>query len=75
MGGGRTWGTYVHGIFDSDAFRHDFLDAARMDCGLPQALELCSVTGQREARIDRWAAHLRRALDLDLIRRWIGVRA
>ena len=74
-GGGRTWGTYVHGIFDSDAFRHAFLDAARRDCGLPQALELCSVTGQREARIDRWAAHLRRALDLDLIRHWIGVRA
>jgi adenosylcobyric acid synthase len=72
---GRVWGTYVHGIFDNDAFRHAFLDAARKACGLEPAAEYQPVTGQRDARIDRWADHLRRALDLNLIRRWIGVRA
>jgi adenosylcobyric acid synthase len=74
-GAGRIWGTYVHGIFDDDRFRHAFLDAARRDCGLPPAPEYRPVTGQREARIDRWAAHLRQALDMNLIRGWIGVRA
>jgi adenosylcobyric acid synthase len=70
---GRIWGTYVHGIFDDDAFRHAWLGSAREFCSLPPVLEYCPVTAQRDARIDRWAEHLRHALDLDLIRRWIGV--
>ena len=74
-GAGRIWGTYVHGIFDDDRFRHAFLDAARHDCGLPPATDYRPIAGQREARIDRWAAHLRQALDMKLIRGWIGVRA
>ncbi len=75
MRSGRIWGTYVHGIFDDDAFRHAFLDAARKECGLQAAPEHCPVTQQRESRIDRWADHLRWSLDLALIRRWIGARA
>jgi adenosylcobyric acid synthase len=71
---GRVWGTYVHGIFDDDAFRHSFIDAARKSSGLTPAPELCHVTSQREARIDRWADHLRASLKMDLIRGWIGNR-
>jgi len=73
VGEGRIWGTYVHGIFDDDAFRRAFLDAARRDCGLPPAREYRPVSGQREERIDRWAAHLRGALDMEMIRGWVGV--
>lgn len=72
---GRIWGTYVHGIFDGDAFRHAFLDAAREECGLQPAPEHRCVASQRQDRIDRWANHLRQSLDMDLIRGWIGVRA
>jgi adenosylcobyric acid synthase len=66
------WGTYVHGIFDDDSFRHAFLDNARSRCGLFPATNRRCVTAERQARIDRWAGHLRACLDLDLIRSWIG---
>jgi len=69
---GRVWGTYVHGLFDDDAFRHTFLDGVREQCGLAPARETVNVTANRQARIDRWADHLRRSLHLDLIRGWIA---
>ena len=31
---GQIWGTYVHGIFDDDGFRHAFIRAARRECCL-----------------------------------------
>ncbi len=30
----RIWGTYLHGVFDADAFRHAFCNALRADRGL-----------------------------------------
>jgi adenosylcobyric acid synthase len=69
---GRVWGTYVHGLFDDDAFRHSFLDTAREACGLAPAPRHAFVTAERQARIDRWADHLRQSLKLDLIRGWAG---
>ena len=71
----RVWGTYIHGIFDCDTFRHAFLDHARRECGLAAARKLVNVAAERQARIDRWANHLRQSLDLNLIRSWIGVGA
>src|SRR5215471_12418286 len=69
--GGRVWGSYVHGLFDDDAFRHAFLAAARKARGLEPAERYVCATAEREARIDRWADHLRASLNLDLIRSWI----
>jgi adenosylcobyric acid synthase len=69
---GRIWGTYIHGLFDDDAFRHSFLHFARRQLGLGPAQNLACVTAQRQARIDRWAAHLRQSLDMNLIQGWIG---
>jgi adenosylcobyric acid synthase len=72
---GRVLGTYIHGLFDDDGFRHSWLSAVRSECGLPAAPEYCFVAAEREAHIARWADHLRCSLDLDLIRGWIGGRA
>jgi adenosylcobyric acid synthase len=66
-------GTYVHGFFDSDSLRHAFVDAARKACGLAPSSDHAFVAKEREARLDRLAEHVRRSLDLDLIRSWIGL--
>jgi adenosylcobyric acid synthase len=70
---GRVWGTYLHGLFDDDAFRHRFLDLTREACGLAPAPQYICVTAERQARIDRWASHLRRSLDINLIRGWVNI--
>ena len=56
---GRVLGTYVHGFFDNDDFRHAFLAAARRAVDLPLAETWANVGAEREARIDRLADHLR----------------
>ena len=70
---GRVLGTYLHGFFDDDAFRHSFLDWARGFRNLAPLKEEEKVfaTTEREARLNRWADHLRSSLRLDLIRSWI----
>ena len=67
------FGTYVHGLFDDDPIRHAFLDAARVARGLSPARDHAFVAAEREARLDRLADHLRRSLNLGLIRSWIGL--
>jgi len=66
----RVWGTYVHGLFDEDASRHAFLDGVREQCGLAPARGKAPVSACRQARIDRWADHLRRSLNMEMIRGW-----
>jgi adenosylcobyric acid synthase len=69
----RVLGTYVHGIFDDDNFRHAFLEAARAACGLAPCAARAFVAAERESRLDRLAAHVRHSLDLEMLRRWIGI--
>jgi adenosylcobyric acid synthase len=68
---GRVLGTYVHGCFDNDVFRHSFLAAARRALDLAPAETWAKVAAERDARIDRLADHLRKSLDLNLVRSWI----
>jgi adenosylcobyric acid synthase len=71
--GRKAFGTYVHGLFQDDAFRHSFLEAARSACGLAPIERKAFVAAERERRIDRLADHVRRALDMSLIRECVGV--
>jgi adenosylcobyric acid synthase len=61
---GNVVGTYVHGLFDDDRFRHRMLEALRAASGLSPAERLVPFSARREARIDRLAAHVRAALDV-----------
>ncbi len=56
---GRVFGTYMHGIFTSNAFRHSFLNGVG-DSSLDYDAEV-------EAALDALAAHLARHLDLDAL--------
>jgi adenosylcobyric acid synthase len=60
----RTIGTYLHGALANDAFRSAFITAARAARGLTPANAFARVSEEREARIDRLAAHVRGSLDL-----------
>jgi adenosylcobyric acid synthase len=63
--GGRVWGTYVHGIFDSPTFRRHFLNRLRAARGWPP---LASEKGaDPDAEIDKLAAHVRAALDMNRV--------
>jgi adenosylcobyric acid synthase len=68
---GRVWGTYVHGLFDDDGFRHAFLTRCRTEIGLDPVTVTVNVTAERNARIDRWAGHLKQHLDIGRLREWI----
>ncbi len=68
---GRSFGTYVHGFFDDDDFRHAFIRSARAAVDLAPASAWAHVGAEREARIDRLAVHLKNSLDINLIKSWI----
>jgi len=57
---GRVAGTYVHGLFTSDAFRRAFLSSAGVRSELAYDAEV-------EAALDGLAEHLERHLDIDRI--------
>ncbi|MEM8995870.1 MAG: cobyric acid synthase CobQ, partial [Acidobacteriota bacterium] len=58
---GRTWGVYLHGLFDADAFRHRWLR------GL--GLRRPGRAFDRGAAYDRLADHVERHLDVDAVGR------
>jgi adenosylcobyric acid synthase len=68
---GHVVGTYVHGFFDNDDFRHSFLAALRRAVELAPAKIWASVASERETRISHLADHLRKSLEMKLIRSWI----
>jgi len=64
---GRVIGTYVHGIFADDAFRHAFLQAARAAAGLRPANSLAFVAADRLRRLDRLADAVAASVNLEAL--------
>jgi adenosylcobyric acid synthase len=60
----RVFGTYLHGLFDDDPFRHAFLHAARAFHGLAAPTELQDWKQRREDSLDRLASAVRAAVDM-----------
>jgi adenosylcobyric acid synthase len=69
----RIFGTYLHGIFDDDCFRHAFLNAARGAQKLPPPNTLNWWKAQREESLDRLARQVGASLDMQRIFSWVGL--
>lgn len=70
----RIFGTYLHGIFDDDAFRHIFIAAARGFHHLSPAICFENWRQKREESLDRLADTVRESLDLSRIFNWAGLK-
>jgi adenosylcobyric acid synthase len=69
---GRLWGTYIHGIFDSDEFRRWFLDRLRVRKGLPAVGKVCAMYNLEPA-FDRLAEAVRASLRMEKIYGLLGL--
>lgn len=64
---GNVFGTYVHGIFDNDDFRRQFLNAVRRKKGLDPLNSTRNVRAEKQQNYDRLARIVRDSLNMDLL--------
>jgi adenosylcobyric acid synthase len=69
----RVFGTYLHGLFDDDSFRHQFVRAARAFRRLSAPDELRLWKQLREESLDRLARAVERSLDMETIFGWVDL--
>jgi len=69
----RMFGTYLHGIFDEDSFRHQFLYAAREFHKLSRPVKMNPWKQLREESLDRLAREMEDALDMKAIFDWVDL--
>lgn len=69
----RVIGTYLHGIFHEDIFRHAFLQAARRACQLEPAGELLDWKRLREAELDRLSQTVAESVDMKRVLGFVGL--
>jgi cobyric acid synthase CobQ len=73
FGRGAVWGTYLHGLFDADEFRHWFVNRLRQQQGLPGRGN-SAVRYDLEPALDRLAEEVRKSLDLEKIYNKMGLQ-
>ena len=69
-GAARVWGTYLHGVFDADAFRHALLNRLRRERGLAPLAGAAYGLGPE---LDRLADAVEAGLDMTAVYRLLGL--
>jgi adenosylcobyric acid synthase len=69
----RVFGTYLHGLFDDDRFRHQFIRATRAFHKLTAPVELILWKQLREESLDKLAQEVSKTLDMRKIFSWVGL--
>ncbi len=70
---GRTWVTYLHGVFDEDTFRRKFIDMIRQERNMAPVSKVLAKFDIHDA-IDCLAATVRESVDIDHIYRIMGLK-
>lgn len=70
---GLIMGTYVHGIFDNDAYRRAILDAVRIKKGLSPLGVVLNSDKRKQQSYDRLAGVVRNHLNMDYIHQVMGL--
>jgi adenosylcobyric acid synthase len=70
----RIFGSYLHGLFDGDAFRHAFIRGARAFRHLTPAASLNNWESKRQESLERLARVVSQSLDIPTIFEWVGLR-
>jgi adenosylcobyric acid synthase len=69
---GRVFGSYLHGLFDDDNFRHNYIAAARAFHNLLPAVQENNWKQERESSLNRLSDAVRASLDMAEIFSWAG---
>ena len=69
-GSARVWGSYLHGVFDSDAFRHALLGRLRREAGLPA---MDGIAWELGPELDRVADVVAASLDMAAVESLLGL--
>ena len=67
----NVWGTYLHGIFDNDQYRMEFLNKLRKSKGLPVRTK--PTMYNLEPEFDRLADNVRQNVEMDKIYKLMGL--
>jgi len=70
VGNGRIWGTYIHGVFDEDNFRRNFLNRLRLKKGWPCLTQTTNFNPDKE--FDKLARLVRDNMNMDLLYEIVG---
>jgi len=66
---GTVFGTYIHGIFDNDSFRHSLINAVRRHRGFSEIKD--ATVFNKEKQYDKLAKLVRKSIDIERIYRII----
>ncbi|MBM4137502.1 MAG: cobyric acid synthase [Nitrospira sp.] len=64
---GNVWGTYIHGIFDNDQFRHGLINSLRTKRGLRPIENIMDYSKLRDEALNKWAKILKENIDMKFI--------